>query len=272
MTLLGGRRAVDRRGVVGLNTMETMLLTCTDIEFAYRSDRRLFESFSCGFEGGNTLLLGPNGAGKSTLLRLLATSIRPIRGSIALGSIDAARAQRQYRDVVGMLGQDVAPIPGLTVREQVAYAGWLKGMSKKAAWERSVEVLDSLDLSDLSDRKPTSISGGQLRRVGIAQLLVHDPEVMLLDEPTAGLDPLQRRNFMSMVAGFRGERSTIISSHQVEDIDSVFDHVYVLIDAELLFHGTVQEFLAISADRAAPPELQAIDAYERIVTDSGHGE
>lgn len=242
------------------------MLSCTDISFGYRGSPALFVDFSFEFGEGNTLLLGPNGAGKSTLLKLLASAMNPKRGAIVCSGTDSRTDRVSFRSKVGLLHQNVDRVNGITVKEQVAYSGWLKGMPSKLANARAGEVIDSLDLRDVAGRNASAVSGGQLRRVGIAQLLVHEPEVLLLDEPTAGLDPLQRKKFMELVRSFRGTRHTIISSHQIEDIDSVFDSVVVLNRATVLFHGSVDRFLSRSDEAASTPDSRAVSAYEQIVT------
>lgn len=170
--------------------MELRIVGCS---FAYRRSLPVFDGYTASFAPGRTVLLGPNGAGKSTLLALLADSLQPQKGYVETGtglSPRTWRGRREFRRRVAWLPQQVAPFPGLTVREHVAYAGWLKGLSRRDAWRRSTAALEDVDLASLAGRRATQLSGGQTRRMGIAGALVHEAEAILLDEPTAGLDPV----------------------------------------------------------------------------------
>jgi len=195
-----------------------MSIRAEQIDYSY-GRRRVLHSLDLDVGVGATLLLGPNGAGKSTLLEVLASVRRAARGSVTIAGVGAPGPDRaalqRYRRAVAWLPQTVTPYPGVRVREHVALAGWLKGMSKAEAWEASARALEQVALSDKATDPVKSLSGGQTRRLGIAGALVHDARVILLDEPTASLDPAQRRRFRSVIEPIAAERTVLISSHDI---------------------------------------------------------
>ncbi|WP_052005477.1 MULTISPECIES: ATP-binding cassette domain-containing protein [Gordonia] len=204
-------------------------------DFSWRSGR------------GLTVLLGPNGAGKSTLLGVGANSLRPTRGTVRhVDGRGAVLSGRDIRRAVGWMPQTITPVVGLTCREQVAYYGWVAGMSKSAAWASASDSLRNVDLSDRSGDKATHLSGGQLRRLGLAQTLVSSPSMLLLDEPTAGLDPSQKRSFRQLVRELAAHHGIdiIISTHETDELSSTFDAVAVLDAGRLCFSGSASEFMS----------------------------
>ncbi|GLW19577.1 ABC transporter ATP-binding protein [Streptomyces sp. NBRC 13847] len=213
-----------------------------------------------------TVLLGPNGAGKSTLLGIAASWIAPTEGTVTWRGMDPARSKSQaaYRQAVGWLPQNVKPMPGLTVRENVAYIGWLKGMSRTDAWDRSRDALERVKLGSLADRKSHQLSGGQLRRMGIAGTLVHSSEVVLLDEPTAGLDPSQRQIFRDLVTHLLADIQVVVSTHQTEDLDTMYDHVVILDQGKVRFEGDTDAFLSLAAP-GIPEGRRAEGAYTQLI-------
>ncbi|MFD0398478.1 ATP-binding cassette domain-containing protein [Kitasatospora sp. NPDC127121] len=244
-----------------------MPVQVTDCSFGYRKGSRVLDSFSLSLGRGCSVLLGPNGAGKSTLLGLIASALRPETGRITLDGLDTSSSKdlKAYRRRVGWLPQQVRPVPGLRVREQAAYAGWLKGMSRSEAWERSQRAIDKVGLTSLADRRSGELSGGQLRRLGIAQTLVHDAQVVLLDEPTAGLDPVQRGVFRELIGELRHLTSFVVSTHQTEDLAEIYDSVVVLDRGTVRHQGPIGSFLAL-APHDASAERRAETAYASIVT------
>ncbi|MFG2222248.1 ATP-binding cassette domain-containing protein [Streptomyces sp. NPDC048644] len=213
-----------------------------------------------------TVLLGPNGAGKSTLLGIAASWILPAHGSVTWRGTDPSQAKSRatYRKAVGWLPQDVKPMPGLTVRENVAYIGWLKGMSRSDAWDQSRDALERVKLGSLTDRKSHQLSGGQLRRMGIAGTLVHSSEIVLLDEPTAGLDPSQRQIFRDLVTHLLADIQVVVSTHQTEDLDSMYDHVVILDQGQVRFEGDTESFLSLAA-AGIPEGRRAEGAYTQLI-------
>lgn len=191
---------------------------------------------------GITVLLGPNGAGKSTLLRLLAGAIAPKDGTLKLG--DRLASCQDLRRVSGLVPQDVPIIAGFTVFDQVRYAAWLKGNSGRASLGLAEDALESMSLTHLRHERVSQLSGGQRRRVGIAQALVNRPEWLLLDEPTVGLDPIQRRDFRSALTGAAARSSVVIATHEPWEMRRMFDSVMLLTAEGLLYGGPAAEFNA----------------------------
>lgn len=211
---------------------------------------------------GFTVLLGPNGAGKSTLLKIASGLCRPRSGSVRLGSLSSRDSA--FSKKVAWMPQTITPMTGLTAREQVAYTGWLKGMSKSDAWDAAVTTLKRVDMADRADVKSKQLSGGQLRRVGVASALVHGADVLLLDEPTAGMDPTQRRVFRDLILGLAtSEVCVLMSTHDVADLAEEADHVSVLQQGRIAFTGSTREFLG-HAPHDVPEARRAESAYSAI--------
>ncbi|MEU9122940.1 ATP-binding cassette domain-containing protein [Streptomyces sp. NPDC048506] len=244
-----------------------MNLIFKDCTFGYRKGRPIFSGFDLEIDRDSSVLLGPNGAGKSTLLKLAAGIHAPWSGRIEFGHITTShrKHRREWRTRIGWLPQEVTPVPGLRVREQVAYAGWLKGLSKAEAWTASRSALSRMNLLDLSERPSHQLSGGQLRRLGISQALVHRADIVLLDEPTAGLDPAQRGSFRKVIEGLANDVQVVISTHQTEDLADIFDSVIVLCDGRRVHQDSVSDFLA-HADPNTPAERKAESAYGNIIS------
>ena len=227
-----------------------MQIRFTDTTFRYGRRSPVFENFNWMVLPGKTVILGPNGAGKTTALALAADALRPQRGRVDL---DGVRDRRTHRRVVGWMPQQVRAVPGLSAREQVAYAAWLKGQSRIAAWERAAVALEQVGLGSVADRKVTQLSGGQLRRVGLAQVLAHQADVLLLDEPTVGLDPAQRAGFREILAAIPDDRTVLVSTHQVDDLSELFDRVAILDHGVIVHESTVAAFLELAPPGSARP-------------------
>lgn len=245
----------------------TLTLAFAQITFSYgRFSRPVLREFSWAVPRGRTVLLGPNGAGKSTLLALGADAIAPSRGSVTLGGLDRGRRRDRapYRRAVGWMPQQIRAIPGFTAREQVAYAGWLKGLSRSRAWASAPVALAAAGLERLPNRRASALSGGELRRLGIAQTLIHDAQVLLLDEPSAGLDPAQRARFRELIAALPGDCQVVVSTHEIEDLSELFDTVVVITEGVIRFEGSTSDFLA----RGDGPR-RAERAYASIIGGDG---
>ncbi|MFE5853440.1 ATP-binding cassette domain-containing protein [Streptomyces sp. NPDC056500] len=244
-----------------------MVLAFKDLDFRYGRKTGVFNGLGLRVDSRSTVLLGPNGAGKSTLMALAASQLIPSQGWVSWRDLSPTgrRDRRRYRKAVAWIPQHITPIPGLNVREQVAYSGWLKGMSRSAAWEASGRAVSRVGLADLAQRKSHQVSGGQLRRMGIAGALTHHSELILMDEPTAGLDPQQRAVFRSLVEELCDHVQVIVSTHQTEDLADLYRNVVVLDRGVVRFQGTTEEFHSL-ADAVVSPREQAEAAYTRLVS------
>jgi ABC-type multidrug transport system ATPase subunit len=185
-------------------------------------------------------LLGPNGAGKTTLMRALATVVKPAGGRLSLlGEEITGRADlRQVRRGLGYLPQHFGFYPRFTVREFVEYMAWLKEMPDTAIPGAVQRALDRVGLTDRADTRMKTLSGGMLRRAGIAQAIVNDPLVLLLDEPTVGLDPEQRMAFRDLLRELGLDSSVLVSTHLVEDVAAACTDVVLVNDGRLVWRGT----------------------------------
>ncbi|MFJ2620377.1 ATP-binding cassette domain-containing protein [Glutamicibacter sp. NPDC087344] len=243
-------------------------LILDSLTFTYPRGAALFDDAGFKFTSGRTALLGPNGAGKTTLISLMATVLVPQAGSVILKDcrreIRSDRVRR-YREQIAWLPQNFAPASGLSVEEHVTYAAWLRGVSRKEAKACTGEALAQVGLQDMAKRRATTLSGGQQRRLGLAGALAHDASVILLDEPTAGLDPNQREKFREILQGLDSDKVVLVSTHQTEDIDGTFDSVFVLDQGQQKFHGTTDEFMALGGDRANDPRDMIRRAYGQLV-------
>jgi len=233
------------------------VLEAAGLGFSYGRLRQtsVFENFSWQVAPGETtLLLGPNGAGKSTLMRLLSGFDPPKSGEVRIGG---SAERRELLRQVAWMPQDVQPGRGMTVAEQVEYAAWVGGHSRERARESAREVIGRVDLDDKREVRADRLSGGQLRRVGLAQALVRQGQVLLLDEPTAGLDPAQALNFRALLKDLDCPGGIVISTHQISDLVDDVDRVVILADAEVKFDGTVSEFVQQHAGNGSKSLTQA---------------
>lgn len=244
------------------------MIELDSVSFRYPRRRTALQHISLMLGDFPLAVLGPNGAGKSTLLSLIAGLARPTTGIVALTEYDRrstrGSSSARLRKHTGWLPQDVAPIPGFTCLEQVTYAGWLKGMRVKAARRAATEALERLHLETLARRRVQELSGGQRRRLGIAQALAHGPDYLVLDEPHAGLDPEQRSNVRAALDELAETTRVIVSTHQTEDLATTYRGVLVIADGRVLMHGSISDFYgSTGVDRAQP--LGAETAYRRLL-------
>jgi ABC-2 type transport system ATP-binding protein len=189
-------------------------------------------------------LLGPNGAGKTTLIRALATVLRPAGGEL---SLLGGAGQRDVRRKLGYLPQEFGFYKRFTVREFVEYMAWLKEMPKAAVPDAVQRAIERVGLTDRADAKLKTLSGGMVRRAGIAQAIVNDPVILLLDEPTAGLDPAQRMQFRQLLRGL-DDTCVVVSTHLVEDVAAACSDVVLLDAGRVVFQGTGAEMESAGTD------------------------
>ncbi len=186
-------------------------------------------------------LLGANGAGKTTLMRMLCAILEPTSGEVRLDGRDVAGMGSEYRDVLGYLPQDFGYYPSYTAAEFLAYIAALKGIPRAAAGKRVKELLNMLDLAAVADKKIKTFSGGMKQRVGIAQAMLNNPQILILDEPTAGLDPKERVRLRNLLSEYAGDKIVILSTHIVSDVEAIADQVLIMNAGRFIIHGSVPD-------------------------------
>ncbi len=189
-------------------------------------------------------LLGPNGAGKSTLMRILATITAPTSGTVTWDGQDIARQPDRLRCVLGYLPQDFGVYPHLNAVEFLEYLAAVKGIEARAARRRIDELLALVNLTDARKRPLGGYSGGMRQRVGIAQALLNDPQLLIVDEPTAGLDPEERVRFRNLLSELSGERIVILSTHIVSDVEATATDIAIICAGSLVTHASPEALLA----------------------------
>ena len=186
-------------------------------------------------------LLGANGAGKTSLMRLVCLIQKRSGGEITLDGREIQEMGEEYRSLLGYLPQNFGYYPEFTAQKFLLYMSALKGLNKHAAKRRIEELLDVTGLTDDRNRKIKTFSGGMKRRLGIAQALLSRPRILILDEPTAGLDPKERVRFRDMIAALGKESIVILSTHIVSDIEHIADRILLMKDGQIIFNGTQEE-------------------------------
>ncbi|MCR1643185.1 ABC transporter ATP-binding protein [Clostridioides difficile] len=195
-------------------------------------------------ENGVYGLLGPNGAGKSTLMKQITTLIKPDEGQILYNGEDIFKMDANYRNILGYLPQEFGVYKNFTAKEFLQYIGALKGLRGKYLNSKIGELLDLVGLYDVRNKSIGKFSGGMKRRVGIAQVLLNDPKIIVLDEPTAGLDPQERARFRNLIAKMSRDKIIILSTHIISDIESVAKETIMIKDGKLLMKGTHKDILS----------------------------
>jgi len=221
-----------------------MRLTIEGLGKRYRGGNWGLRGVDLELAPGVVGLLGPNGAGKSTLLRILATISKPTEGRVLWNGEDVVRAPEPLRRVLGYLPQDFGVYPNLTAREFLAYIAAAKGVPAAAARERIETLLDVVALHDDANRPLGGFSGGMRQRVGIAQALLADPQLLIVDEPTTGLDPEERVRFRNLLSDLSGERIVILSTHIVPDVESVATDLVAIDRGRRIAHDRPEAWLA----------------------------
>lgn len=198
---------------------------------------RITETLKCGIYG----LLGENGAGKTTLMRMLCGILSPSSGEIKLNGKEIIAMGEEYRELLGYLPQDFGYYPNFTAMEFMLYIASLKGLNERYARVRSKELLAMVGLEDKKKHKIKTFSGGMRQRLGIAQTLLNEPKILILDEPTAGLDPKERVRFRKLIANLGKDKIVILSTHIVSDVEAIADKLFIMKNGRVLLSGTVEE-------------------------------
>lgn len=197
------------------------------------------DRISLTLKPGVTGLLGANGAGKTTLMRMLCGILRPTSGSISLDGLDVST--EGYRAVLGYLPQDFGYYPSFSALDFLLYLGALKGMERKQAKERSLELLEVVGLSEVARKEIRTFSGGMKQRLGIAQALLNRPKLLILDEPTAGLDPKERVRFRTLIEEQGKESIVLLSTHIVSDVEHIAGRILMVKDGQLIYDGSAAD-------------------------------
>ena len=238
-------------------------------------DRWAISDLSLVCDGGMLGLVGPNGAGKTTLMRIIATLLPPTTGTVRWNGLDVAVSGQEIRARLGYLPQQFGVYPEFSGRRFLRYLAALKGLTRPRRDRRVDEVLELVNLEADADRRLSTYSGGMLQRIGIAQALLNDPDLLVVDEPTAGLDPSERVRFRTLLAGLTANRLVILSTHIVSDVEAVAGRLVIMrggtvvadTSPEALLAAAAGSVWAVSVDPAAATRLQATDTVSGMVSD-----
>ena len=203
------------------------------------SNKIAVDRVSCTLSPGVIGLLGANGAGKTTLMRMVCGILKPTSGTVKLGQYDVTDSG--YRNLLGYLPQDFGYYPEFTGMDFMLYIATLKGLDKGTAKRRSTDLLESVNLLEASGKKIKTYSGGMKQRLGIAQIMLNNPQLVVLDEPTAGLDPKERVRFRHIIEDIGKKSIVLLSTHIVSDIEKAADRILVIKDGQKVFDGTEEE-------------------------------
>ena len=264
----------------------SLVIETRNLSKAYKGVQAL-QDFNLTLTPGILGLLGPNGAGKSTLMRMLATITKPSAGTILWNGQDVVKNPEALRSVLGYLPQDFGVYPNLSAQEFLEYMAAIKGMSGKKAQQKISALLDLVNLHEAARRPLGGYSGGMRQRVGIAQALLNDPQLLIVDEPTVGLDPEERVRFRNLLSDLSGERIVILSTHIVSDVESTATDIAIIHKGHLKVRahpeqllkqmdGSVWEWTATSQELPALKQkflvsgtLRRMDGVEvRVVSDT----
>ncbi len=242
--------------------MSENMITIENLNKFYGKKQALFD-VNLTINQGMFGLLGRNGAGKTTLMKTIATLLQKKDGKITVCGIPIENA-KEIRKIIGYLPQEFSMYPSMSVAEAMDYLGVLSGMSRTDRIQRIGMLLKRVNLTEHKNKKVKALSGGMKRRLGIAQALLHDPKVLIVDEPTAGLDPEERIRFRNLLCEVAEDRIVILSTHIVGDIEATCENVAILNDGKLLYNGTVEKLLEAAtgkvftkvADKREMPKLK----------------
>ena len=239
-----------------------MELKITDLTKKFQ-DIAAVDGVSYTLTAGVYGLLGVNGAGKTTLMRMLCTLLRPTSGSITWDGRDIFEMDGEYRRILGYLPQDFGYYPDFTVYDYLMYIASIKGLRPVTAETRAEALLRQVGLAEARNKKMKKLSGGMKRRAGIAQAMLGDPRILILDEPTAGLDPNERIRFRNLISELAEERLVLLSTHIVSDIEYIAGEILLMKDGQIKASGTIQELLAAMPEQVWSVNLPkaAVESY-----------
>lgn len=220
----------------------------------YYGRKQALRDIDLTIETGMFGLLGRNGAGKTTLMKVIATLLPRSEGEVSVCGRSTLRPQ-EVRKIVGYLPQDFSMYPNMTVYEAMDYLGVLSGLSRAKRRQRIPRLLQRVNLQDDKRKKVKALSGGMKRRLGIAQAILHNPKVLIVDEPTAGLDPEERVRFRNLLCEIAEERIVILSTHIVGDIEATCEDIAVLDEGSVIYQGTVTDLIAMTEGKVYTAEI-----------------
>lgn len=226
-----------------------MELKITNLTKDFRKTRAV-NGVNYTFRSGVYGLLGVNGAGKTTLMRMLTTLLNPTSGAITWDGEDIFKMDKEFRRLLGYLPQDFGAYPDFSVQDYLMYISTLKGMKPAAARDRVAQMLELTGMTQFKGKKMKALSGGMKRRAGIAQAVLNDPQILILDEPTAGLDPSERIRFRNLISELASDRIVLLSTHIVSDVESAASQIILMKDGKFLVTGTAEELIASCPDRS----------------------
>lgn len=207
-------------------------------------------------------LLGENGAGKTTLMRMICSILEATSGEVFYDGQNVAVMGADYRNLLGYLPQDFGYYPDYTAMEFLRYMSALKGIPRKKAVKRSEELLEVTGLENVSAKKIKTFSGGMKQRLGIAQALLNQPKILILDEPTAGLDPKERVRFRNLLADYAGDKIVLLSTHIVSDIEAIADYVIIMKKGSFAAQGTVPDLIEQAEGKVWEMGVSAAEAHK----------
>lgn len=226
-------------------------------------DFRAVDHVSCVMGRGVYGLLGVNGAGKTTLMRMICTLLKPTDGKVTWDGKDIFKMDASYREILGYLPQDFGYYPDLTVQDYMMYISSIKGLRPLTAKKRTEVLLERVGLRKLKKRKMRNLSGGMKRRAGIAQAMLNDPKILILDEPTAGLDPNERIRFRNLISELSEDRLVLLSTHIVSDVEFIAGEILLMQEGKFFLTGTADEIIS-GMDQAVwrcTVPRKAVDSY-----------